>query len=127
MLEPERALTRLARLASQWPEHGSWIEEQLSEDLEALAPLAVAVAIAEGPVMGRALTRVLQAQPNADLCDKLKSLIPHDSVALRELAVEATSQIVRAMDGMRDRIREQLSDERLFQRILAVQRHRLTD
>src|SRR5712691_3891593 len=86
------ALTVFTRLAQRQPEKAVWLEQVLTENLEALAESAVAVAIETGDPIGSILAKVLHTSAHPSLAYQLYDQIPTETVALREVAVEAIRQ-----------------------------------
>src|SRR5688572_17683378 len=91
-LDPKRALTVLTRLAARRPSEAWELEQALKGRLDALAVLALEVGAETGDPIGKAVASVLGIEPNATLAERLVRLLPAQTVALRELAVEVIRQ-----------------------------------
>lgn len=95
-LDPKSALTLLTRLAQRRPVEARQLERALSGRFRRLASLAVDVAVETGDPIGRIAASLLDAEPDAALAERLFPLLPTETVALRELAVEVTRQCLAA-------------------------------
>ncbi|MEM6447214.1 MAG: TIR domain-containing protein [Cyanobacteria bacterium P01_D01_bin.123] len=91
-LELLNGLTVLNRVAARKAETEPWLMEIFECDLERSAIAAVVVAIANGDPIGRVLADYLLLHPNRELSEGLMEWVPHQTVALRELAATTTQQ-----------------------------------
>jgi tetratricopeptide (TPR) repeat protein len=91
-LDPKSALTLLTRLARRRPVEARQLKRALSGRFRRLVSLAVDVAIETGDPIGRIAASLLEAEPDAALAERLFSLLPPETVALREFALEVTRQ-----------------------------------
>ena len=95
----QNGLVVLNRLGAYDELATGWIEQELQNDLERLAPMALAVASQAPLPIGRALLSCAHDGLGPDLARKLESRLPDRSVELRELSVEVTRQ---ALGGVAD-------------------------
>ena len=99
MLDDEQvanALTVLTRLAQREPESERWLLSTLTANLPSLAEAAMDVALESGEPMGRTLVSALQEHPSPETAERLYERLPLNTVALLELALEVTSQLLAA-------------------------------
>lgn len=96
MQAAKSAITTLNRLAHRRPENEKLVEQFLLEDIDSLAPLAIEVAIEDGDPVGLILATVLERHPNPRRALTLLSLIPDNTVALRQVGITVASQILAA-------------------------------
>jgi tetratricopeptide (TPR) repeat protein len=92
MENAKHALTVLNRLAHRRPEQRRQLELALRGRLERLGLIAVEVAIETGDPIGDVLADVLREGADLNLLERLQALLPKDTTALRETAVEVARQ-----------------------------------
>jgi hypothetical protein len=66
------------------------LESALRQRLATVAKAAIEVSMETGEPMGAALAQVFRSEGTADLAVGLHDLLPSETVALRELAVDVT-------------------------------------
>jgi tetratricopeptide (TPR) repeat protein len=88
--QTKHALTHLTRLAKRVPGQTRLLESALRQRLATVAKAAIEVSIETGEPMGAALAQVFRGEGTADLAVGLHDLLPSETVALRELAVDVT-------------------------------------
>lgn len=82
----------LNRIAGRRPAHRPWLVQLLRGRLKALATDAMQVAIQAGDPIGVALAEIVREEAGGELALALAKQCPEQTVALRELAVEATGK-----------------------------------
>lgn len=92
MENPKHALTVLNRLAYRRPEQRRQLVLALSGRLDRLGVVAAEVAIETGDPIGDVLADVLRGGADSNLLERLQALVPRDTTALRETAVEVARQ-----------------------------------
>ncbi|WP_459864135.1 tetratricopeptide repeat protein [Endothiovibrio diazotrophicus] len=96
-------LTVLARIAKWNREHGErWLTLALARDFPRLAPPALEIAVTEWDGLGRLLHRHLREHPDPATAGRLGTILDDrywHTLALRELAEEATRQRLDAVGG----------------------------
>ena len=96
-------LTVLARIAQRNEEKGeTWLARALTHDFARLSPLALEIATTEWEGLGRLLHRRMKAFPDPVTAQRLGDILDtkyQQTLALRELAEEATRQRLNAVGG----------------------------
>ena len=111
-LQVKNGLTILNRIADRFSEAEEWIAQALSSNLDQLAEVAMNIAIETGDPMGRILAATLTSHPNPKLALRIEAMIPHETTALRELALVVSYQALTHLFNSR-------SSPAIFPRLLA--------
>jgi AAA ATPase domain/Tetratricopeptide repeat len=96
--QPHHVLSVLVRAAHEHADVAAHLEELVTEHLATIWPAAIAVAQESGGVLGSLLARAVERADDVELARAMLRAIPDSTVALRELAMVASEQVVRA-DG----------------------------
>jgi tetratricopeptide (TPR) repeat protein len=96
-LDPKHALTVLTRLAARRPNETWKLGHALKGRLDALAVLALKVGAETGDPIGRVLASLLTTASDLDLIERIYQVLPAETVALREVALEVTRHRLAAL------------------------------
>lgn len=89
-------MTLLTRLAARKPGQAGVLAGLFASRLVRLAPVAIAVARETGDPIGQVLAEGLNQTPDTKLAARLELLVMEDAVALREVALAVTRQLLDA-------------------------------
>lgn len=93
-MNPKHALTVLTRLCQRQPEHAVNLVHALKPRMDQLAETVVAVAVETGDPIGKIFTELFADRPSLKLARLVNRILPIDTIALRELKLEVTRQLL---------------------------------